>query len=271
MIIHDSVPTVVGPRAAGLLRWDGFHANDPHDQPVWLVPHGTRTHQKGVIRSRQWRLPWKIVDGVAIANPALVFSHLAIGLRPLQRWDNDPDPISCVDRIELALEYCLRHGYRLATGARGRGAPTATTLSQLLIRRGIGEPPTDSYAEVRLIQRLRRHGLDRVFRQVPLLRGGRIVNRIDIVVPYHPRSLRPFAFDAEVGVPIEVDGRAYHERQFEKDRVRHNNHTMAGGRLLVATPSLIEGSFTRFGADIVRVLARFAPKTATQIPTTAFG
>ena len=70
-------------------------------------------HEKGVIRSRQWRLPWKIVDGVAIANPALVFSHLAIGLRPLQRWDNDPDPISCVDRIELALEYCLRHGYRL--------------------------------------------------------------------------------------------------------------------------------------------------------------
>jgi very-short-patch-repair endonuclease len=45
-------------------------------------------------------------------------------------------------------------------------------------------------------------------------------------------------------VALEVDGREFHELQFEKDRRRANNHTVAGTQLLTVTPTMIERNIT---------------------------
>ncbi len=83
-----------------------------------------------------------------------------------------------------------------------------------------------------------------MFRQVPLLDGrGRILNRIDIVIPFDPGQQRPTCFTDDVGIPLESDGREFHIDTFEKDRQRNNNLVTAGAGPLVVTSTVVEYRF----------------------------
>ena len=249
---------LAGGRAAQMLGWNGFESET---EVVWIVPHTTGTSRSGVemfdqygrvIRSRAWTEEFDFLGGQPIAPPGLILATLCEGLSYLPRWPGDYTPIAQRDRIELALEHYLRLGYEVPT----LNTATLSIVRQLARKRGPKEPPTESYAETRGIQQLRSQGLHQVFRQVPLVQEGKTVNRIDLVYPFRPSTRRPEVFDPDEGAPLEIDGRAFHERQFEKDRRRGNNHTVAGARLLVATPALIERNIRELVRDIQSIKDR---------------
>jgi hypothetical protein len=225
---------LVGPRAAGLLGWDGFSPSDPE---VWLVPRSGRAGQS-IIRSSRWMSSKRTIGGYPVASDELVLAYLEVSLQPLPRWIGDRDPISVVDRIELAVEWLLRNDKPVGLVTL-RATKTEQLVRQILLKRGLNEPPTESYAETRFVQQVRKFGITKVFRQVPLFRGNEIVNRIDVVIPFLGRP-RPKRFTNRVGIPVEIDGKAFHVETFEKDRRRGNEHSINQTRLLVVTTHMIE-------------------------------
>jgi hypothetical protein len=212
---------LVGPKAAGLLGWDGFSASDPE---VWLVPRSQR-EGTAIIRSSRWRDSTRTIDGYHVADDELVLAYLQESLEPRPRWTRDSDPITATERIELAVEWLLRNGQAVGV-ATVRATKTEQTIRRILLDRGLNEPAPDSYAEVRFIQQMRKFGIKKVFRQVPLYRGDDVVNRIDVVIPFVRRA-RPKRFAKFVGIPVEIDGKAFHIDTFEKDRKRGNEHSIS--------------------------------------------
>jgi hypothetical protein len=101
---------------------------------------------------------------------------------------------------------------------------------------------------------MRKFGIKKVFRQVPLYRGDDLVNRIDIVIPFSRRA-RPKQFTKYVGIPVEVDGKAFHIDTFEKDRKRGNEHSINQTRLLVVTTHMIERNPRSIYYSICRIQA----------------
>lgn len=272
---------LAGPKAAGLLGWDGF---DPKDPAVWLQPRSARS-KGGAIRTKYWRQSDREIDGYPIACDEMVLSYLLVGLRSRPRWENDAWPITPVESLELAVEFLLRSGYTFAEF--GQVVPSAFLPTQpkfpaactarvqlerlnvsgaatrsVLLARGPHEPPTESYLETRTIQQLRRGGFPRVFRQVPLFVEKRIVNRIDIVVAAPRQVRRPEAFSPRVGAPVEADGREFHTGTFEKDRRRANNHSVARTQLLVVTSNMVE----REPKTIISAINRIFLERARQGP-----
>ena len=229
---------LAGGRAAQYLGWNGFSEDT---SGLWLVPHASGTSGPCVQRSKLWEPADQFLGGHPVASPHLVRAHLGVGLEPLPRWPGDYTPLTPLERLELAVEHYLRLGLEVPIGLN---TPTMALVRRILKVRGYGELPTESYAETRAVQQLRSQGYPTVFRQVPLIVEGRIVNRIDLVVPFRPRAQRPVSFSADFGVALEVDGREFHELQFEKDRRRANNHTVAGTQLLTVTPTRIERTIT---------------------------
>lgn len=225
---------LVGPRAAGLLGWDGFSPSDPE---VWLVPRTGRASQS-VIRTSRWMGSTRTIGGYPVASDELVLAYLEESLQPKPRWIGDQDPISVIECVELAVEWLLRNEKPLGHVTL-RATKTEQTVRRILLNRGLNEPPTESYAETRFIQQMRKFGITKVFRQVPLFRGGEIVNRIDVVIPFLGRP-RPKRFTNRFGIPVEIDGKAFHVDTFEKDRRRGNEHSINQTRLLVVTMHMIE-------------------------------
>lgn len=240
---------LVGPKAAGLLGWDGFSANDPE---VWLVPRNSEAGQ-GAIRTSRWAPSTRVVDGCPVASDELVLAYLQEKLEPLPRWAGDKDPISVVYRIELAVEWLLRNCKPVGL-ATLRATETEQLVKRILTHRGPNEPPTESYAETRFIQQMRAFGIMKVFRQVELYRGDEMVNRVDVVIPFLRRA-RPKRFTNLVGIPVEIDGREFHADTFEKDRRRGNEHSINQTRLLVVTTHMIERNPKSIYFSIQRILA----------------
>jgi hypothetical protein len=247
---------LVGPRAAGLLGWDGFSSSDP---AVWLVPRNQRA-STSVIRSSRWKPSKRTINGYRVADNELVLAYLGESLEPRRRWVGDSDPISRNERIELAVEWLLRNEKSVGI-ATLRATKTEQTVGRILLLRGANEPPTDSYAEVRFIQQMRKFGIKKVFRQVPLYRGDDVVNRIDVVIPF-PRKARPKRFTKYAGIPVEVDGKAFHIDTFEKDRRRGNEHSINQTRLLVVTTHMIERNPMSIYLSIRRIQALRSRATA---------
>ena len=240
---------LVGPKAAGLLGWDGFSPADPE---IWLIPRTGRA-EKSVIRTSRWMPSTRTIDGYPVANDELVLAYLEESLESLPRWIGDREPISVVDRIELAVEWLLRNVKSVGV-AKLRATKTEQTVRRILLQRGLNEPPTESYAETRFIQQMRKFGIMKVFRQVLLYRGDEIVNRIDIVIPFLGRP-RPKQFANHVGIPIEIDGKKFHVGTFEKDRRRGNEHSINRTRLLVVTTHMIERNPKSIYFSICRIHA----------------
>lgn len=240
---------LVGPKAAGLLGWDGFAASDPE---VWLVPRYAEAG-KSEIRTSRWAPATRTIGGYPIANDELVLAYLEESLKPQPRWVGDREPISVVDRIELAVEWLLRNNKSVGL-ATLRATKTEQTVKKILKARGLHEPPTESHAETRFIQQMRKFGITKVFRQVPLYRGDDVVNRIDIVIAFLGRP-RPKRFTNRSGIPVEIDGKAFHIDTFEKDRKRGNEHSINQTRLLVITTHMIERNPKSIYFSICRIHA----------------
>ena len=239
---------LTGPAAAARLGLDGFR--DQEWYPRWCAPASTRA-APGVIRTRAWAEP-VVIDELRVAALSVVLRHLD-GMGTVDRLFED-------ERVELAVEHSLRDGgvtiEKLRVG--GGAAPGDVLLRRVLARRPPGEPPTDSYAETRAVQRMRSIGLV-PWRQVPVLGPRR--NRADFMLPYRPSKRRllpprPEVFLPPHGVLVEIDSREYHEARFEEDHARETNYDELGFVWRSFTPNQIEHDWPRVARVLERALAR---------------
>lgn len=115
-------------------------------------------------------------------------------------------------------------------------------LRRVLARRP-NEPPTESYAETRFWQFLRRNGFD-AWRQVPIMDlSGRQVYRVDFVIYFYRRARRrprPRILTPADGLLAEVDSREFHQDAFERDHNRQSMYDALGYRSLMITPNQVE-------------------------------
>jgi hypothetical protein len=226
---------LTGPAAAALLGFDGFRdAPDGGWPPLWTSPTTHRAASQ-LIRTRHW-LPPSLVAGQQVAHPALILRHLGEGMYD-NKIENELPPL---ERVELAVEFALRHAIatveQLAIrSSRSRGDQV---LRQVMLNRGV-EPPTESYAETRAVQTLRRWGI-RCWRQLWIYEHGRPKHRVDLVVPFKQRMGRPTKLLPRMGLLLEVDSREFHERQFEKDHARQTTYDLLGFDWLSFTPTQLE-------------------------------
>jgi hypothetical protein len=240
---------ITGPYAAGVYGLDGFKGIDWPE--LWCAPVGGECGER-IVRTRRWETPVEI-DDVRICPVETVVRHLnAIPLDLLRPADR----IAPIDRVELAVEHAMRDGAKVRA-ARG-GAPGDAMLQAVLERRG-NVVPTESYAETRAVQLLRTWGVV-PWRQIPIIRRGRIEFRADFMIPFG-RQRRPETIRASMGLLVEVDSREFHEGEFERDHRRGAVYNELGYHWIAVTPNQIErepalvrrslaGAFRRAGWDL---------------------
>jgi very-short-patch-repair endonuclease len=238
---------LTGPSAAALYELDGFR--DLTWPDLWCAPY-TGDPGDRIVRTRAWIEPTLLGD-VPVCPIETVIRHLNAVPSDLL---GVADGLAPQDRVELAAEHALRQGVKLRAAAGG--AMTGDEmLRKVLARRG-SEPPTESYAETRAVQVFRTFGL-RPWRQIPILENGRIVFRADFMLPFI-QSQRPDVIRTSLGLLIEIDGREFHEPQFERDHRRGSTYDTLGFNWVSFTPTQIEtqpkavqkaicGAFSRAG------------------------
>ncbi|MFN0091205.1 MAG: endonuclease domain-containing protein [Acidimicrobiales bacterium] len=211
------------------------------DELVAAVPGGG--HRSAEVRhARRLEAPAAAPLPRTGVNETLV--ELGAGLAAKARWPGDPRPIPPADLLELALESALRRGLTTladvhlvaACGARRAGAEV---LAEVLARRPVGAPATESYLETRAVQVMRRGGLPDPARQVEIRDGrGGFIARVDFLLGR---------------LVVETDGRATHARDgaFERDRERWSRLAAAGYAVLVFTYEQVE----RWPGYVVRTIA----------------
>jgi hypothetical protein len=174
---------LTGPAAAAVLGLDGFR---DHDWPLLYCVDHTGRGDLDTIRVRNLGDPL-FIDGLNVATHATVLRHLAEVLVDCPHEKG----LTIRDRIEFALEHCLRDGFVDLSELRIRGSRRYgdALLHELLDLRRF-EPAAESYAEVQGIQMFRDWGL-RVFRQIPVIERGRIQHRIDVLVTRDEKVVRP--------------------------------------------------------------------------------
>ena len=157
----------------------------------------------------------------------------------------DAGAVAGLDEVELALECALRRRItsiprlqrRLEALPRHRGSGA---LHEVLRRRAIGAPATESAPETRFVQFVRRHRLPAPDRQVRIRDDRGFIGRVDF-------------YYSEARVIIEVQSRRYHlnPSAWERDLRRSNAMTSNGHRVLHVTPEQL-----RAGADLAAETAR---------------
>ena len=227
---------LTGPKGAAAYGLDGFVGHDW--APSWCAPLSGRRGPR-IIRTRRWEEPL-IVAGVAVAPPHLVLRHLGACPRDLI---GRSDRITPADRVELALEHCLRLGWvTLDALSSGGGCQAGDLLLQQVIARREDVVPTESYAETRAVQRFRTYGL-RCWRQMHVWDKGRIQHRADLVIPRAETVRMPFkpeVLKPHHGLLVEIDSRAFHESRFEEDHERQSTYDALCFHWVSFTPMQIE-------------------------------
>lgn len=131
--------------------------------------------------------------------------------------------------LEAALESALRQGQTSPPRLRWRlkelgvqGRKGAAALSRLLA--DLDSRRAESVLELRVEKLLLKAGLPRPVRQHEIREGGRVIARIDLAYP-------------ESKLAIECDGYRYHsgKEAWHRDRIRHNELTARGWRIIRAT------------------------------------
>jgi hypothetical protein len=227
---------LTGPAGAAVLGLDGFAQLDW--DPMFCAPHTSRP-RSGLIRVTNWHEP-TLVGEVLVAHPLVVVRHL--GEQRRQR-----DRIGVPDRIELAIEHLLREEVASATelaDATGRSTAIGDKVLREVMARRRGEPAAESFAEVRAIQLLRSASL-RCWRQCRIFERGRIVHRVDLVIPFDQCTPRPERLRSGDGLLVEIDSRAHHEHRFDEDHARQTTYDVLGHPWTTVTPKQIEASPTR--------------------------
>ena len=249
-----STSVLSGPAAAAAYGLDGFK------DLVWPLswcapPNGSRAFR--VLRTRRWQ-EGSVVDGIPLAASASVLRQ--IGAFP-EDLEGLRDGIAPADRLELALEHCLRAGWvSLDNLTAGGGSCPGDALLRHVLRRREPEVPTESYAETRAIQHLRSLGV-RCWRQMAVWHHGRIRHRVDLVIPAsrtvrfppRPELLRP-----DQGLLVEIDSREFHERKFEEDHRRQTLYDALGFNWVSFTPSQMERELPNVQRAIAVALRRVA-------------
>lgn len=250
----DGQLALTGPGAAAFHKLDGFR--DITWPARWCAPAGSRA-VPGVLRARDFELSSPVGE-VPVCAVGLVVRHLNAVPGDLI---GQPDGISPRDRCELAVEHALREGHRLRP-ARGGNQPGDVMLREILALRR-NEPATGSYAETRAVQLFRSWDLA-PWRQVPIVRNGRIVFRADFMVPLR-RGPRPEVPGPADGLIIEIDGREFHEHDFERDQRRGLTYTELGFNWMSCTPNQVEHDPAAVHRALVGALRRAGSSLASAV------
>jgi very-short-patch-repair endonuclease len=250
--LHEETPmrpekylvVLTGPAAAALHELDGFRERIwPHRYTTF---HGGR-REEGLIRTRKPFEPVAI-GNVLVAPIWLVLRHL--NSYPIDLLNCD-DGLAARDRVELAVEHARRDGVKLKTTLGGSDSGNAMLRD---IRALIGiEPPTESYAETRLLQTLRGWDIN-PWRQICISVDSKDY-RVDFVVPAR-RIVRPEVFRPVHGLIVEADSKQWHEGKFEEDRARWNAFDRAGFHWISVTPNMAERRPAQVRAGIEGALLR---------------
>ncbi|MDH4148107.1 MAG: hypothetical protein OEY23_23365 [Acidimicrobiia bacterium] len=247
---------LTGPQAAAIYGLDGYR--DETWPARWCGPTSGRA-EPGVIRTRWWDEP-VLVGEVLVAPVGLVLRHLGDCTIEL------PDGVPATDRVELAVEHALRERLVTLEQLRFRGGGTAAgdRVLKAIVRRRGDEPPTESYAETRALQLFRSLGW-RPWRQVDIVPAGRIVHRVDFVIPFPSasrRARRPDPFRPRDGLIVEIDGREVHEPQFERDHDRGSRYDALGYHWISLTPRQIDARRAEVESAIAGAMRRATRLTA---------
>jgi very-short-patch-repair endonuclease len=239
-------PDVVCERraAAAVFGLDGFTGPGPVPLDLVDLTHGRPPAARGVPPIRTARLPNRAItvhEGLRTTTPTWTLGELgAAGVD--------------ADGVELALESALRQGFtteaklrRVVTDRSGPPWPGTPVLAEALCRRRPGDPPTESYAETRFLQLVvRPAGLEDPERQVPVqIRGGRGAYRCD------------FVFRRERPLDVEIDGRAGHASDADRDydSVRDHDLEQAGMEVVRFAASRVERRPSQVTGQLLAELA----------------
>ncbi len=228
---------LTGCAAARLLGLDGADLLDP--SPIYAVPHSWGPAPDR-IRTRRLGGGFEI-DGVLIANTSTIARHLGRGLGPTPRWLDDETPLTPLEVVELAVEHLLRRRFIVNAPRQGKYTDGDFLLRQVLHQRG-SLPPTESYAETRLVQILRSRGFPVLWRQITVHDGEPNPKRADFLLPFDPEAIQPNRWSPEDGILLEVESWQFHSSKDDvrRDRIRHNRYQLAGFRWLEILASDIE-------------------------------
>lgn len=199
-------PDIVAERRTAARIWGFDSFKDDQAIDLLLVGSTRRPEAHEVPPLRLGVLPPKAttsVDGLRLTTPAWTLADLGAA------------PGVDADRVELAFESALHR--RLTTEAKLHAAierlrgPGVATLAAALARRRPGDPPTESYAETRFLQRIVRPlDLEDPARQVP------------VDVPRRRTTYRcDFLFTRRRRLDVEVDGRDSHDGDHDSIRDHH--------------------------------------------------
>ena len=227
---------MTGPCAAAVYGLDGF--KDIDWPQLWCAPIEGESGER-VVRTRRWEIPLEIAD-VRLCPIETVIRHLnAVPLDLVGAADG----LAPLDRIELAVEHALRDGANVRA-ARG-GAPGDKMLQAVLQRRG-NVVPTESYAETRAVQLLRTWDVV-PWRQIPILRRGRIDFRADFMIPFR-RQRRPETIRASMGLLVDhrrgavYNELGYHWITVTPNQIGHEQELVRRSRV---------GALKRAGSDLI--------------------
>ena len=214
-----------GPTAAALWGLDGF------DPPVPLQVNVCQGGPRGIAEARRVRNVGEPCEraGLPVADIVTTLFDLGAAPRVRTRRTRKLRSIDQNDLIELAVESAFRAGLiddatlRNVVRAAPRQGPGRPLLTEVLARRPVGAPPTESYLETRGLQLMRSAGLPEPLRQVEITdSNGRFIARVDFLIG---------------DVVVEFDGREHHDRStsFGRDRTRWTALQSLGWRPLVFT------------------------------------
>lgn len=185
--------------AAALWRLDGFEPPVPF---AVNAPLKSGIRHPAVRRVRPLE-PLATVGGFDVTGVGQTLIELGVGLEPRPGALTDPARLRADELVELAVESALHQGL---VGERdlldllavcGHRRAGASLLHDVLQRRPVGAPATESYLETRGIQVLRNADIGPGERQVDVYdRRGRYIKRVDLVLAAR--------------VIVEFDGGAFH-------------------------------------------------------------
>jgi very-short-patch-repair endonuclease len=195
-----------------------------------LAPEGRQVALTGVATHRSYLFPDSdrtSIDGIPVTSAARTIVDLAPGHaeRVVGGWVDD-----AVRRQLTTLSELRDCVGRLACPGR----PRISGLHAALLRRISGYEPGDSELEARIIRLLVEAGLPLPAQQVRVQRPDGSLAFIDLAYPEHR-------------IAIEVDGWSAHGHRgaFDRDRMRANDLTLLGWRVLRFTSATPEATIVR--------------------------
>jgi very-short-patch-repair endonuclease len=252
-LVANSWPDVAVSRSAAAALWelDGFAAGK--------VPLSVDVLRLRGVRNRSVHRPQSLcvhtVEGIPL--PVVSATTAIIGAASERLWEIPW--LTKVERLELAFESGLRRKlfayaefvdavHSMPPGFRGK-----RSINELLRLRGPELAPTESHLETRLVQVLRRNGIDGVERQVNIDDHRGRIGRVDV---------RCWGV-----VVVEAESLQWHNNPeaFINDRERRSRLMAAGFPVIEATSQRIEFAGFELATDICSayrmVTGSDAPKT----------